>query len=99
SAKRRHGRSPRRAPRRQEGGAGYCPGLLGLSLLEELLPALEERLELVAGAAVGGDGVHVRPVVRQPLLEVRDHLLLRLDLRLEPLELARPPRRRPLRPR
>ena len=46
------------------------------SLLEQRLPALEQRLQLVARGAVRGEQVDVAPVVGEPPLEVGDGLFL-----------------------
>ena len=62
-----------------------------LGLLEQPLPAPEELGQLVAGCAMGGEDVHVRPVVGELPLELGDPRLRRRDLRLEPLELRRRP--------
>src|SRR5207245_11270520 len=61
----------------------------GLSLLEELFPASEQRLELVARAPVSGERLDVAPVLREALLEVRDLGLEPGDPRLDSLELGR----------
>src|SRR5687767_11049476 len=52
----------------------------GLRLVEELLPALEQRLQLVALAPVGCDDVDVRPVLGESALELGDSLLACRDL-------------------
>ena len=52
-----------------------------LRLIEQLLPALEERRERVAAALVGGEHVDVRPVLGELLLELGDLGLARGDLR------------------
>src|SRR6478672_11693510 len=57
--------------------------------VEEALPALEQRLELVAGAAVSREHLDVVPVFGEALLELRDGRLVFRDLRLDPLELRR----------
>src|SRR5581483_2628218 len=72
---------------------------LRLLALEERLPAVEQRLELVACGPVGGEELHVAPVVGELPLEVGDGLLLPGDARLHLLELARLLWARPLWPR
>ena len=57
--------------------------------LEQRLPAGEQLLQLVAGGAVLGQRVHVRPVLRQLRLELGDVLLERRDPALDLLELGR----------
>src|SRR5262245_31748333 len=59
-----------------------------LGLGEEDLPALEERGELVARRPVRSEDVHVRPVVRERALELRDAGLHARDLAFEALELG-----------
>ena len=56
---------------------------LHLALLEQLFPAAEQRLELVAGAPVRLQRLDVGPVVRELALEVGERLLARGDLALE----------------
>ena len=74
-------------------------GTVGLRLLEQRLPAVEQRLELVARRPVRGEELHVAPVVGELPLELGDRLLLRCDRGLDLLELARAFRSCPLRPR
>jgi hypothetical protein len=45
---------------------------LRLCLIEQLLPALEERGERVAAALVRGEHVDVRPILGELLLELSD---------------------------
>src|SRR5262249_46752550 len=71
----------------------------GIRLLEEGLPALEERLQLVPRLSVGRDQLHVAPpVVGELALELGDGRLPFLDGALHPLELGRPFRLRLFRP-
>src|SRR6185312_4510710 len=69
-------------------GGPTAPRVRSSPSLEEQLPALEERREVVAGRAVGGDEVDVRPVLRQPPLELGDVLLAARDLALDEFERA-----------
>ena len=66
----------------------------GLRLLEQRLPALEQRSQRVAAALVRGERLDVRPVLGELRLELRHLGLAGGDLRLEPLELARRASRR-----
>src|SRR5262249_39034925 len=61
---------------------------LRLGLVEELLPAGKERLQLVTRGPMCRQCVGVGPVLGQPLLEVGNRLLPRGDLGFELLELA-----------
>src|SRR5207253_2666642 len=45
---------------------------LGLGSLEQRLPPLEQRLQLVARTAVGGERLDVAPVLGEPPLELRN---------------------------
>ena len=63
------------APARALKHALTSPGLL-----EQLLPAFEQRCEVVAGRTVSGDEVDVRPVLGELPLELGDALLGAADL-------------------
>src|SRR2546421_1894254 len=76
-------RSSSRSRRTQANG-------LGLRLLEELLPTRQQRLQLVAGGAMGGNRVRVGPVLGEAFFELRHRVLASGDLGLDPLELAWP---------
>src|SRR5439155_26589759 len=65
----------------------------GVRLLEQRLPPVEQRLELVAGRTVGRKQLDVTPVLCQTALQGGHRLLLLGDSRLDLLELARPLRR------
>src|SRR5215470_15949163 len=65
---------------------------LCLRLIEQLLPALEERGERVAALLVRGEHVDVRPVLGELPLELGHLCLADSDLRLDPLELGASPR-------
>ena len=73
--------------------AGVPPGFAAFALgsggLEQDLPAGEQLLQLVAGGAVLGQRVHVRPVLGELRLELGDVLLERRDPALDLLELGR----------
>ena len=72
------GRRSRRARRRLAG-----------DLVQHLLPAREQALQLLARRAVRRDCVGVCPVLRELPLEARDERLLLLDFALEELERRR----------
>ena len=78
--RRRRGRGDRRAANR---------GRLGLCGFEELLPALEQRMQLLARRGVRRECLGVAPVVRQLPLQLGELELPRLDRSLDLLELAR----------
>src|SRR5205823_7810183 len=91
----RAARSSRAGEARSSGGSRASRSYAGqpnsgLGLLEQRLPPLEQRLQLVAGSSMGREQVDVAPVVREPALEIGDRLLLARDLRLDPLQLAGP---------
>src|SRR5439155_1160813 len=69
--------------------AFVAPRSSGCVALEGLFPAGEERLQLVAGSAVGGQRLDVAPVVGQARLELGHGLLACGDLGFDPVELAR----------
>src|SRR5439155_27103155 len=70
---------------------------LGLGSLEQRLPPLEQRLQLVARTAVGGERLDVAPVLGEPPLELRNVAFASRDLRLEALQFRRALCRRPRR--
>src|SRR5438132_683862 len=85
-----------RTPSRSFTSGVYEPSTL--RSLERALPPLEQRLELVAGPAVGGQRLDVAPVLGEPALQLGDGRFPLCDLVLDPVELGRPRRLR-LRPR
>src|SRR5262249_1032233 len=67
-------------------------GALGAGLLEELLPAREQRAQGLAPRGMRLEGLDVAPVRGKLCLEAGHLGLARGDLPLEPLDLARPGR-------
>src|SRR5436190_18670772 len=72
---------------------------LGLGALEQRLPPLEQRLQLLARAAVLREHVDVTPVGGESALQVGHSIFTGGDFGLQPLELRRPLRLRPRWPR
>ena len=71
----------------KSGSSGSPEGRSRLRSLEEPLPALQQRLELVACMPVSREHLDVVPVFGEALLELGDGRLVCRDLCLDPLEL------------